>query len=147
MSAQPFGKVLRDERSAPFFDAAAAGRLAVRRCTACGHLLPPAAPVCSACRSADLDWAEVSGEGTVVSWFVQHGRAGREGTPPTRTCIVTVELPEGPWVNARLVGLPEGVAPDEGLGLGRAVRFAFHRFEGADPAAGQAEAIPVVELA
>lgn len=153
MSAQPFGKVVTDARSAGFFEAAAAGRLAVRCCVDCGHLLPPAAMVCSQCRGADLGWAEVSGEGTVVSWFVLHGRPGRDGSAPTRTCVVTVELAEGPWINARLVGQADGEAPDAGLDRGRAVRIAFHRFADADtdadsdPSAGRAAAIPVVVLA
>jgi hypothetical protein len=130
---------VRDARTAPFFDAAAAGRLAVRSCTACGRLLPPAAMACSACRSPALSWAEVSGDGSVVSWIVMHGRVptgSPEGTAAPTAVIVTVELAEGPWINGRLI---DATADD--LELGSRVRVDFHR-----PAEGAGEPIPVFRL-
>lgn len=135
----PLGTAVRDARSAPFFDAANAGRLAVRSCTACGQLLPPGAMACSACASPELTWAEVSGEGTIVSWIVMHGRVPKgspEGAVAPTAVIVTVELAEGPWLNGRLID-----ATAEDLVLGTPVRVDIHR-----PAEGAGEPIPVFRL-
>ncbi len=111
------GTVERDERSGPFFDAAASGQLLVRRCSACGHLFAPELVGCTACRHLDSDWAAVEGSATVVSWVVTH-RRGDDG--PIRTVVAVAELTEGPWLT-----LPADVDPDRGLGAGEAVRVAF----------------------
>jgi uncharacterized protein len=120
---------IRDDRSAPFFDGAQRNELMVRHCPACGHLGPPAALLCTACRHAELDWVGVSGEATVVTWIVVHGKPGRDGVVPDPLVIVTGELAEGPWLNALFRG------DVNALGAGAAVRVAFE--------AGDRESIPV----
>ena len=55
----------RDERSAPFFDAAAENRLLIRRCSACGSAY---APHIARCRDGtELTWEEASGHGTLLT--------------------------------------------------------------------------------
>lgn len=71
------GIIRRDERSAPFFDAAAAGRLLIRRCAECGRWLAPEAGSCYDCGAEDPGWAPASGHGTLVSWAVLHPRASQ----------------------------------------------------------------------
>jgi uncharacterized OB-fold protein len=104
---------VRDMESAPFFDGTARGELMIKRCDACGHHLRPVALACTVCHGADLSWAVASGEGTIVSWVVVHGRDGA-------TVAGVVELREGPWMDARLVDVdPAALA----VGHPLAVRF------------------------
>ena len=122
------GVVHRDDQSAPFFDAAAGGTLLIRRCEACGHVHPPEATRCTRCSSPDLAWVPASGEGTVVTWAVAHGRAPSGGGPAPRTVFGIVELDEGPWMQAQL---PDADPAD--LASGDRVRVGFERAEGGEP--------------
>lgn len=124
------GAVSRDERSAPFFDASAEGRLLIHRCSACSHRFGPELQNCTACGSADADWEEAAGDASLVSWVVVH-RRDADGTPVTTT-VATAELPEGPWLTLP-VDAPAGGTP---LAAGMAVRVDFVRSEGS-------EAIPI----
>jgi len=99
----PDTPIVRDDASAPFFDAAAEGRLLVRRCAACGHWIAPYMRIgatldrCPACTSDQLGWADAAGTATLVTWTVVHDKGG----DPTRT-VGVVELAEGPWMTVRL---------------------------------------------
>ena len=99
----PDTAVVRDAASAPFFDAAADGRLLVRRCEACGHWVAPYMRIgasldrCPACTADRLVWAEAAGTATLVTWTVVHSRGGE--APRT---VGVVELDEGPWMTVRL---------------------------------------------
>ena len=101
VTAAPAGIIRRDERSAPFFDAAAADRLLIRRCAECGRWLAPEAGGCYDCGGEDPGWAAASGHGTLVSWAVLHPRASAPGQP-ARTVLALVELDEGPWLHTSL---------------------------------------------
>jgi len=119
--------VARDEASAPFFDAAASGRLLLRRCSACGHWVAPytrmglALDRCPNCTAAALEWAESSGDATLVTWTVVHTRDGP--APP----VGVVELAEGPWLTARVDADPAS------LEAGMALVVGFDRPGGGEP--------------
>jgi uncharacterized OB-fold protein len=89
------GELVADERSAPFFEAAARDVLLVKRCGSCGGWLGPEATGCPGCGGADPAWAEASGRGTLVSWSAVPGQEGRPAL---------VELEEGPWLHTCLAG-------------------------------------------
>jgi acetyl-CoA acetyltransferase/uncharacterized OB-fold protein len=101
VTAASAGIIRRDEQSAPFFDAAAADRLLIRRCAECGRWLAPEAGGCYDCGGEDPGWAAASGHGTLVSWAVRHPRASPPGQP-ARTVLALVELDEGPWLHTGL---------------------------------------------
>lgn len=94
---------VRDERSAPFFDATAAGCLLLLRCTSCGGWSAPyffnsADPrVCPLCRQGGLEWAEGRGTGTLISWTVIHTKTPSDSAVELRH-VAVVELAEGPWI-------------------------------------------------
>jgi uncharacterized protein len=69
-----------------FWDAAAAGRLLIKRCRSCGepHWYPRA--LCPFCFSADTEWREASGHGTIYSWSVM-----RRTPAPYAIAYVTLE--------------------------------------------------------
>ncbi len=98
--------VQRDDASAPFFDAAAHGRLLIRRCGACGRYLPPQQTTCV--DGGELEWVTASGSATLVTWAVDHAPAPSPvllDASGAATVIGVVELAEGPWMNAALPGV------------------------------------------
>jgi uncharacterized OB-fold protein len=97
-------RIERDDASAAFFDAAARGVLLLRRCPGCGAVY---APNRQRCRDRDdLEWAEASGEGVLVTWAVDHqdpldpSLAGPDGHT---SVFGFVELAEGPWLQVPIV--------------------------------------------
>lgn len=113
-----------DERSAPYWAAAAAHRLVVARCPVCGVLALPPTLVCAGCGEvgASPEWVPVRGVGTVRSWTVvrQSFVPGFDDDLPF--VLVDVELPEQPEL--RLIGrLLDGV--DAPLSPGAAVEASF----------------------
>lgn len=67
-----------DEMPAPWvsaetlgwWEAAAAHRLVVQRCTACGATRHPPGPLCPRCRATASEWSELPGTGTVFTFTV-----------------------------------------------------------------------------
>jgi uncharacterized protein len=123
------GPVDRDEATAEFFDAAAAGRLLLRRCEH-GHYSEPAVAQCTTCGSLRLDWVPAAGGASLISWAVTRSK---DGAP---TVLVIAELDEGPWWWSRLTA-----ADPARLTVGTRLVVAFARPD------GEHEAIPVFELA
>ena len=90
-SPQPSGE------TAHYWEAAAQGRLAIKRCESCGaaHHFPRA--LCPFCGSDRTAWTDASGQGTVYSVSVT-----RRGTPvPYAMAYVT--LAEGPTMMTNIV--------------------------------------------
>ncbi len=113
-----------DERSAPFWEAAARHVLTVARCSNCGTFAIPPDIACSACASPDPEFRfeAVSGRGTLRTWTVvrQSFLPGFDDDVPF--VLVDVELEEQSGL--RMIGrLLDG--PDAPLRLGAAVTVAF----------------------
>jgi uncharacterized protein len=118
--------VVRDDFSAPFFDATAEGRLLLRFSPSSGEWSEPAARFCSVTQAADLEWREASGRGRLVSWTVKPGRA-RDDQPAVDSVIGIVELEEGPWLTLLLPDADPSL-----LGVGTPVTVAFVQPEGSE---------------
>lgn len=105
----------------PFWDAAAEGRLLIKRCGACGepHYYPRA--LCPFCLSADTRWEEATGTGAIYSLSIM--RRGKDA-PYT---LAYVTLDEGPAVLTNLDGDPDRLA------IGQRVRVRFAPTEGGPP--------------
>jgi uncharacterized OB-fold protein len=108
----------RDEASAGFFDAAAHGRLAVRRCVTGDGLFAPEVARCPRCGAA-TEWIAVSGRGRLVTWAVVHRSPHPALAEEVPYVTAVVELAEAPWLRTRLAvddasslapGLPVAVA-------------------------------------
>jgi uncharacterized OB-fold protein len=88
-----------------FEEALDAGTLLLRRCTACGLMLPPDRALCPSCWSKALEWHEAKGTGIVYSAVEFHRAFGALPIPYT---VVQVELDEGPrvigWAEGKLAG-------------------------------------------
>jgi hypothetical protein len=108
------------EETAPFWAAAAEGRLVVERCQSCGAESFPPRGICRRCHSRSMEWTEVAGPGNVYSFTVNYQRWLPDLEVPYS--IVLVEFPEHPGV--RVVGRLRGCAP-ETAAIGMAVDVGF----------------------
>lgn len=89
---------------APYWQAAAAGRLVLQKCRDCGKLQFFPRVVCVDCFSGALDWVDAKGTGTIHSftWVrVPRSPAFKDEAP---ICYINVMLDEGVIMESRLVG-------------------------------------------
>ncbi len=105
----------------PFWDAATQGRLAIKRCTACGqaHHYPRA--MCPFCGSDRTEWQTASGRGTVYSFSVMR-------RVPQPYAIAYVTLEEGVTMMTNIVD-----ADFDKIRVGQAVRVVFKPTDGGPP--------------
>jgi uncharacterized protein len=129
--AMTVGPVSRDAATREFFDGTSAGEFLLRHCTACDALSAPQAAQCERCCSAALDWRPASGEATLVSWTIAHGRPDASGVA-YRTILGIAELAEGPWWWSQVVDADPAL-----LHVGIPLRISFQRSD------DQHEAMPV----
>lgn len=128
--------VVRDEYSAPFFEAAAEDRLLLRYSPSSGEWSDPDSRICSVSQADDLEWRESSRTGHLVSWTVKPGRT-REGVTTPDVVLGIVEMGEGPWLSLWFPEVDQGQ-----LAVGRTVHIAFmHPAEGVE-----GESLPVGQL-
>jgi uncharacterized OB-fold protein len=104
-----------------FWDAAAAGRLLVKSCRACGeaHWYPRA--LCPYCFSADTEWQPASGRGTIYSYSVM-----RRTAAPYAIAYVTLE--EGVRMLTNIVDCDL-----DAIRIGQAVEVVFKPSDGGPP--------------
>ncbi len=101
----------------PYFDAAAEGKLLIKRCAACGkaHFYPRA--LCPYCFSERTEWLEAKGTGTIYTFSVM-----RAGAPYV---IAYVTLDEGVAMMSNIVG-----CDFDKLKIGQKVRVTFVASDG-----------------
>ena len=93
-----------DEASAPYFEAAAQGRLMLMRCRACGTYRYPSRDRCDACWSTDTEWVPASGRATLHSWVIFHQVYHPAFADKVPYNVAVVELEEGPRITTNIVG-------------------------------------------
>ncbi|MGC4976569.1 Zn-ribbon domain-containing OB-fold protein [Streptomyces sp. DT199] len=111
-----------------YWDAAAEGRLLIRRCGDCGRAHHYPREFCPHCWSEDVTWETASGRATLYTWSVVH----RNDLPPFSDRVpyvaAVVELAEGPRMMTEIVGEGESAAlasGDPGLSGGAELVVAF----------------------
>ncbi|WP_087587008.1 Zn-ribbon domain-containing OB-fold protein [Nitratireductor soli] len=97
----------------PFWSALGEGRFLLKHCRACGraHWYPRA--ICPFCTSADTEWREASGDGTIYSYSIM-----RKAKEPYAIAYVT--LAEGPTMMTNIVD-----SDLEAIRIGGSVRIAI----------------------
>lgn len=105
----------------PFWEAAAAGRLLVKRCAACGEPHHYPRPICPFCGSDRTEWREASGRGTIYSYSVMR-------RVPVPSAIAYVTLEEGVTMMTNIVD-----SDLDAIRIGRDVRVVFKPSEGGAP--------------
>lgn len=109
-----------EEVNRGFFEAAAAGRLAVRRCTSCDALFHYPRPQCPHCHSDALVWQDVSGDGSVVVAAPVYRPPWDDLPRAVPYTVAIVALAEGP----RLLSTVEQIDPGRVVpGLAVCARF------------------------
>jgi uncharacterized OB-fold protein len=110
-----------DAESKPFWDAAAEGRLLLKRCRACGepHYYPRA--ICPFCMSGDTEWIAAAGTGVVYTYSVM-----RRG--PAQYAIAYVTLDEGVSMMTNIVDCDL-----DRIRIGMRVRVVFQPSDGGPP--------------
>lgn len=91
---------------APFWEAAGAAELRLPRCLDCGHRMYPPAPACTECLSANLEWAVLSGRGSVVSFIVYHRAWQPAWSDRIPYNVALIALEEGPQIVSSVTGCP-----------------------------------------
>jgi uncharacterized OB-fold protein len=105
----------------PFWDAAAQGRLLLKKCLACNQLHYYPRTICPFCGSDRTDWQPAAGTGSIYSWSVMR----RAETP---YCIAYVTLDEGVTMMTNIVGCDL-----DGIRIGQKVRVIFTPTDGGPP--------------
>jgi uncharacterized OB-fold protein len=104
-----------------FWEAAAAGRLLLKRCLACGEPHHYPRPICPFCGSDRTEWRNASGRGTVYSYSVMR-RA------EVRYAIAYVTLEEGVTMMTNIVDCDL-----DAIRIGQPVRVVFKPSDGGPP--------------
>ncbi|MFF1411467.1 Zn-ribbon domain-containing OB-fold protein [Streptomyces sp. NPDC058289] len=105
-----------DDFTRPYWDAAAEGRLLLRRCGECGKAHHYPREFCPACWAGEdrVTWETASGRATLYTWSVIH----RNDLPPFGERVpyvaAVVDLAEGPRMMTEVVG---GAGRESGPGL------------------------------
>ena len=120
MSENTYPAPAVNPETAPFWDAAKAGRLMIKRCTACGdaHYFPRS--ICQFCFSDQTVWEESSGEATVYTYSLMRK------SPTGPYAIAYVTLKEGPSMQTNIVDCDL-----EKLKIGRNVKLVWKQTSGA----------------
>jgi len=109
-----------------YWEAAADGRLLLRRCAGCGRAHHYPREFCPYCWSEDVGWERASGRATLYTWSEVHAN----DLPPFRERLpyvaAVVDLEEGPRMMTTVVGCQAGE-----LRIGMALTVTF---DTADPA-------------
>ena len=107
----------------PFFDAAAQGRLLIKKCAACGepHHYPRA--LCPFCFSDRTEWTQASGRGTIYSYSVMR-------RVPVPFALAYVTLEEGVTMMTNIVDCDL-----DAIRIGQPVKVVFKPTDGGPPVA------------
>ena len=105
----------------PFFDAAAQGRLTIKRCAGCRQFHHYPRTLCPFCGSDRTEWVTASGRGTIYSFSVMR-------RVPVPYAIAYVTLEEGVTMMTNIVDCDL-----DALRIGQTVRVVFKPTEGGPP--------------
>ena len=103
----------------PYFEAAAQGRLLVKKCADCGEIHHYPRGICPFCLSDKVSWQEAKGTGTIYTYSIM-----RRGVP-IPYCIAYVTLNEGVTMMANIVDCDL-----DKVRIGQAVKVAFKKSVG-----------------
>lgn len=105
----------------PYWDAAAQGRLLVKRCTSCGQAHHYPRTLCPFCFKPTTEWIPASGRGTVYTYSVMR-------RVPQPYVIAYVTLEEGPTMMTNIVDCDV-----DAVRIGQRVKVVFKPSEGGPP--------------
>ena len=97
------------------------------RCAVCGRLYLPPRAICPHCHADQMEWAELSGEGTLAAFtaiYIAPTLMLAEGYDRDKPyCTGIVETAEGAKISARILGVDAANAATIPIGLPLTVAF------------------------
>ena len=112
-----------DPTTIEFWEAAKRKELVLQHCKDCDHYQFYPRPFCLECESTNLEWKQVSGDGTIYSMTEVQVKISPDFEPPY--AVVLVELDEGPRMLGNIV--------DGKVGIGDRVKLMWRDREDAPP--------------
>jgi uncharacterized OB-fold protein len=109
-----------DEESKGFWEACQRHELYVQRCRACATARYYPRALCPHCLSADTEWVQSSGRGTVYTFTVTHQNQAPGFRDQLPYVLAYVELEEGVRLLTNIVG-----CPPEAVKIGMPVEITF----------------------
>ena len=103
----------------PYFQAAAEGKLLLKKCNECGEVHHYPRALCPFCWSEKVEWVQAKGTGEIYTYTVTR-RGG-----PVPYCIAYVTLDEGPRMMTNIVDCDLDT-----IKIGQRVKVAFKKTEG-----------------
>jgi uncharacterized protein len=101
---------LEDPDSATFWREAGQGRLSFQKCSQCGYLRWPPAPICPECWSEVAEWTPVSPEGEIWSFGVYERAFSKAFEGDIPYVVALVSLDAGPQMISNIIDIaPEDV--------------------------------------
>lgn len=104
----------------PYWEAAKQHKLMMQKCAECGHIAFPPGHFCRRCRSAQFNWVEVSGRGTVYTFAVMRDTLISGLEPPY--VVAQIELDDQPGLRMIANVLD---CPAEAVHIGMPVQVTF----------------------
>ncbi len=95
-----------EDETRPYWEAARAGRLLVKKCNSCGEVHHYPRPFCPSCWSEDVVWLEVSGRGTIYTYSIVFRNDLAPFDEWGTYVPAIVELDEGPRLMTNIVDTP-----------------------------------------
>lgn len=92
-----------NETTRPYWDAAREGRLSIQRCRGCRTWICYPRAWCPSCWSTDLEWADASGRGRVVTYSIVHQAPFESYAGDAPYVLAVVKLDEGPQMMANVL--------------------------------------------
>jgi uncharacterized protein len=103
----------------PYFQAAAEGKLLIKKCNDCGEVHHYPRALCPFCWSEKVEWVQAKGTGDIYTYTVTR-RGG-----PVPYCIAYVTLDEGPRMMTNIVDCDLDT-----IKIGQRVKVTFKKTEG-----------------
>ena len=103
----------------PYFQAAAEGKLLLKKCNECGEVHHYPRALCPFCWSEKVEWVQAKGTGEIYTYTVTR-RGG-----PVPYCIAYVTLDEGPRMMTNIVDCDL-----DSIKIGQRVKVTFKKTEG-----------------
>ena len=89
--------------TAPFWEALQQERVLIQRCADCGTWIFYPRSNCSSCLSENLEWEEVSGEGTLYTYTFTRQPTAPHFADEVPQAIAVIELDEGVRLTSTLI--------------------------------------------
>jgi uncharacterized protein len=99
----PIDDPYADERTQPFWDAAAAGHLVGYRCSTCSTFVMPPQPRCFSCQHTDFEWVDLPGTGTIYSFTVVRHPLAAYLAPVTPYVAAVIDIDGTQGAGARML--------------------------------------------